>query len=459
MKKEEGNILIVDDDKMVLRSLEILLKPQFELVKTLENPAKLRTSLTSENIDLVLLDMNFSPGEHTGKEGLFWLKEIMKENQHIIVLLFTAYGDIDLAVEGIKSGATDFILKPWNNDKLITTIKNALQLKFSKEKLERLQKTTELLSHELNQKTHEFIGESEKIKEIISISQKVAKTDTSILITGENGTGKEVLARFIHANSLRKNAPFVKVDLGALPETLFESELFGHAKGAFTDAKEDRTGRFQLASGGTLFLDEIGNIPQHLQAKLLSVLQNMEVIPVGSTRSEKIDVRVISATNKNLELSIEDGIFREDLFYRINTIQIKIPALRERKDDIELLVNYYLDYFATKYQKANLSISRTAKENMLNYSWPGNIRELKHCVEKAVILADTTEIKPEHFNFNTTKKPLKTTEWPLNFEEIEKKAILRAIENNEGKLTEAAKELGLTRQTLYNKLKKYKLDT
>jgi DNA-binding NtrC family response regulator len=454
MKKADGNILIVDDDKTVLRSLEILLKPKYCKIKTLNNPARIQSTLFTNNFDIVLLDMNFTIGEQEGKEGLFWLKEIKKINPNIIVILFTAFAEINLAVEGMKLGATDFIMKPWNNEKLISTINTSLKLRLMQKEVDQLQNKNELLSKEIN-KTDEFIGQSDKINEIKKICKKIAKTDTNILITGENGTGKEILARYIHSLSLQKNAPFIKVDLGAITETLFESELFGHKKGAFTDAKENKTGRLLLSSGGTLFLDEVSNVSIAQQSKLLSVLQNMEVIPVGSDKPIKLDARIIAATNKDLSKLIEENEFREDLFYRINTIQIKIPALRDRKDDILILANHYLNTFSIKYQKVKLFLNNSAQQCLQNYDWPGNIRELKHAMEKAVILAEGDSLNSDNFVFQGIRPNKEKEEWPLSFEEIERKAILRAIENNNGKLIDAAKELGLTRQTLHNKLKKY----
>lgn len=452
--QSKGKLLIIDDDKSILRSLKILLDDEFEIVKTISNPNLILSEYQNENYDVVLLDMNFSAGLNTGNEGIFWLNEILKIDKHAIIILITAYGDIDLAIKAIKEGATDFVIKPWNNEKLIYTLKSALKIRLSQLKIQKLDKEKDSLSAELNKSTEKIIGSSPIMSKIFSFIDKVACTDANVLILGENGTGKELIAREIHQKSKRSSKPMISVDLGSITETLFESELFGHKKGAFTDAKEDRIGRFEIATGGTLFLDEIGNIPVSLQSKLLTALQKREIIPLGSNTPIPIDIRLISATNKNLNDRIQQGLFRDDLFYRINTVQIDLPTLRERQEDIIQIAEYYLKIYTDKYEKPLLKFGKNAIDTLLNYNWPGNIRELKHTIEKAVILSSGNTLHADDFMLKQVKN---TSEWPLKFEEIEKAAIKRALTNNKGVIVEAAKELGLTRQTLHNKINKYKL--
>lgn len=452
--KSKGKILIADDDRNILKSLSILLDNEFETVDTLSNPNVIISQYQKYNYDIILLDMNFSAGLNTGNEGIYWLNEILKIDKNATVIFITAYGDVNLAVKAMKEGATDFIIKPWNNEKLIHTLQSALKIRESQLKIDKLSKDNESLSGEINKPNEEIIGSSAAMKEIFSVIDKVAATDASVLITGENGTGKEMVAREIHRRSARKSKPMITIDMGSITESLFESELFGHRKGAFTDAREDKTGRFEIANGGTLFLDEISNLPVSLQSKILTVLQKQEIIPVGANKPIPIDIRLITATNKNPEELIQRGLFREDLFYRINTVQIQLPPLRKRKEDILKIAEYYLRIFTIKYDKQGIKFSNQAINTLQQYHWPGNIRELKHTIEKAVILSTTNLLEPEDFMLK--QKPRKQ-EWPLKFEEIEKKAIVRALENNEGKMTEAARELGLTRQTLYNKIKKYNI--
>jgi DNA-binding NtrC family response regulator len=451
---QNGKILIVDDDKSILRSLEILLENEFELVKTISNPNLILSEYQKGNYDVVLLDMNFSTGINTGNEGIFWLNEILKTDEKAIIILITAYGDVDLAVKTMKEGATDFIIKPWNNEKLIYTLKSACKIRKSQLEINKLAKEKDSLSAEINKSKEKIIGSSTVMNKVYSMIDKVAPTDANILILGENGTGKELIAKEIHRKSKRNLKPMISIDMGTISESLFESELFGHKKGAFTDAKEDRTGRFEIASGGTLFLDEISNIPVSLQSKILTVIQKGEIVPLGSNEPVSIDVRLITATNKNPEDLIQQGLFREDLYYRINTVQVELPPLHERQDDIIQIAEYYLRIFASKYEKKQLKFSTGAINTLKNYHWPGNIRELKHSIEKAVILNDGDILQSEDFMF---KQESKTSEWPLKFDEIERIAIQRALQNNAGKMIDAAKELGLTRQTLYNKLKKYNL--
>ncbi|MBU8892328.1 MAG: sigma-54 dependent transcriptional regulator [Bacteroidales bacterium] len=452
--QNKGKLLIVDDDKSILRSLKILLETEFVTVKTISNPNSILSDYQKENYDVVLLDMNFAAGLNTGNEGIFWLNELLKTDKNAIVVLITAYGDVDLAVRAIKEGATDFVIKPWNNEKLIYTLKAALKIRQSQIKIQMLDKEKDTLSAELNKSKERIIGSSPAMNKIFELINKVAATEANVIILGENGTGKELIAREIHQKSKRFAKPMINVDLGTISETLFESELFGHKKGSFTDAKEDRTGRFEIANGGSLFLDEIGNIPVSLQSKLLTVLQKKEIIPLGGNIPVPIDIRLISATNKNLEELIQQELFRDDLFYRINTVQIELPPLRERQEDIIQIAEYYLKTFTAKYEKPQLEFSAESIKTLMNYTWPGNIRELKHTIEKAVILGSGSIIQANDFML---KQVDKKSEWPLRFEEIEKAAIKRALSNNKGVIVEAAKELGLTRQTLHNKINKYEL--
>lgn len=451
-----GKILIVDDHKRVRVSLQMLLQDEFEQVDVLANPKSLMSELQANAYDVILLDMNFSAGVNTGNEGMYWMSEILKHEPDLAVILLTAYGDVELAVKAIKQGATDFVLKPWDNNKLISTLKTALKLRHSKKKIRKLETDKQDLTRELNQHKSEMIGRSSAMMDLRKMIQKVAVTDANVLVLGEHGTGKELIAREIHQQSNRCGKPLVSVDMGAMSESLFESELFGHAKGAFTDAKADRQGRFELASGGTIFLDEIGNLSLAMQAKLLSVLQNRQVIRVGDHESRTIDIRLVCATNKDLQKMVIEGTFREDLLYRINTIQIDVPALRERGTDIALLAEYFLMKYRTKYSKPILNYANGTLEKLSAYNWPGNVRELQHAVEKAVILSDSDSIaaddfllKPDHDA--TGKLP------PLSFVEMEKQMISSAMDRHNGNLTHMAKELGVTRPTLYHKLKKYDL--
>jgi len=458
MGKKRGTILIVDDDQNVLRALEFLLEEQFQGVHTVSNPNLIPEYLEKFKPDALLLDMNFSAGRHSGNEGIYWLREIRKQDEDVVVVMFTAYGDIDLAVKAMKEGAMDFVVKPWNNERLKATLNTAVRLRDSQHQLKDLSRKTESLSAELSKKDFEIIGESEAMGQVLRTVGKVAATGANVLISGENGTGKELIAQELHQRSGRAGQPLISVDLTTVNESLFESELFGHVKGAFTDAKSDRTGRLEIASGGTLFLDEIGNLPFHMQSKLLTVLQNRQVTPVGSNASRSIDVRLICATNKDIPRLIGEGLFREDLFYRINTIHIQVPPLRNRGDDVVLLGEYYLEHYRSKYNRPGLVFEPGALDKLRRYHWPGNVRELKHAVEKAVILTEASMIKEHDFFFHEQQYGARAEDWPLRFEDIEKKAIIRALANNGGRLVYAAHELGVTRQTLYNKLKKYGID-
>lgn len=455
-KMPKGNILIVDDNKSVLSALEILLMPEFDKVQCLSSPNQLMSELRREQYHLVLLDMNFKTGVNTGNEGIFWLRQIKESYPEISVVLITAYGDVELAVNALKSGATDFILKPWENSKLLATIRSAIQLSMSRQEVKSLKQKEKELKKVINREEKFIIGTSAELMNVLKIVRKVAKTDTNILITGENGTGKELIARELHRLSSRSEEMLVNVDMGAVSESLFESELFGHVKGAFTDARENRAGKFEVANKGTLFLDEIGNLSFHLQAKLLAALQNREITRVGSNQTIPVDIRLICATNKNLPELVEKGLFREDLLYRINTIQIEIPPLRERGDDILILADFFLKKYAWKYDKPSLKLNSHAQEKLLKYQWPGNIRELEHSIEKAVILSENNILKPDDF-FLRPLSGVKTENDSLKLEEMERRMITAALDKNPGNISAAAEELGITRQTLYNKIKKFGL--
>ncbi len=448
-----AKILIIDDNKSVLSALEILLHSEYDNVDSISNPNQISSYPNLKDIDIILLDMNFSAGINSGNEGLFWLKEIMKKSPDVSVIMMTAYGAVELAVQALKEGAADFILKPWNNEKLLATVKSAYQLKKSKQEIQLLKEKETHLKQHINQDKNYIIGNSKAINTVLNLTHKVAKTNVNVLITGENGTGKELIARELHRVSSRKNEVFIGVDMGAISENLFESELFGHTKGAFTDAKEDRAGKFEAAHGGTLFLDEIGNLSLQTQAKLLSAIQQKTIVRVGSNAPITVDIRLVCATNCNLEQMVADGLFREDLLYRINTIHINVPALKERENDIVVLTDFFLKKFNHKYGKQGLKINASAIEKLSEYHWPGNIRELQHTIERAVILCEGSVLKPTDFLLNTsqtttTNNPVKT------LEEMEILMINNALNNHNGNYSAAANQLGISRQTLYNKIKK-----
>lgn len=455
MKK--GRILIIDDNKNVLNTLRILLSNYFEEVILLPSPNTLITTLKEKNPDVTLLDMNFSAGRNTGNEGLFWLSEIKKTNPDIPVVLFTAYADIELAVKALKEGATDFIVKPWDNAKLIATLQSAYALYQSRKEVKRLKEKQKGLSAEINRKEEICWGESQLMQDLFSKIEKVAPTDANILITGENGTGKEVVAKTIHNLSLRKKEPFVTVDMGSITSSLFESELFGHMKGSFTDAHTDKAGKFEVADNGTLFLDEIGNLEITQQPKLLRTLQTREIVRVGSNHPIKVNIRLICATNTDLFQAVKEETFREDLLYRINTIHLEVPPLRKRKEDISLLANFFLNRYQKKYHKKELNFSKEALEKLKKHSWPGNVRELQHAIEKAVILTDDTILKPSDFQTRVTedKKDILET---VSLEEMEKFMIEKAMMNHENNISAVANQLGISRPTLYNKLKRYHIN-
>ncbi|HAN19493.1 MAG: sigma-54-dependent Fis family transcriptional regulator [Bacteroidetes bacterium GWC2_33_15] len=451
----ESSILIIDDNDEIRESLKLFLGRHFSNIVSLSAPNNLFYVIDNNNFDIILLDMNFSRGKYSGNEGLFWLKEILKRNPELVIILITAYGKIDLAVNGIKEGAFDFILKPWENEKLLSTIKAGIKLKKSNTEVKELKEKQQLFNtSEINDYKY-LHGPSLSMKKIDLILNKVAGTDANILILGENGTGKEVIAREIHRRSLRNNQVFMSVDLSSLTNSLFESELFGYKQGAFTDAKEDRLGKIEASHNGTLFLDEIGNLPVNLQSKLLTVIQTKSVTRLGSIRSRNIDFRLICATNKPLTRLIQEGLFREDLLFRINTVQIEIPALRNRKEDILPFCEYFLDIYNKKYSKKN-TLSKSAISKLENYHWPGNIRELKHSIERISILSTNNNIKAEDFAFI---EPLeaKTDDQILNLLELEQVAIKKAIKKSGGNMSKAAEILGISRTTLYFKLSKYGL--
>ena len=452
----KGNILIVDDNKSILSALEIFLTPEFQTVTTLSNPNQIPTELRRKEYNLVILDMNFNAGINTGNEGIFWLGRIKETNPEISVVMITAYGDIELTVKALKMGATDFFLKPWDNNKLLATLKSAIQLSWSKKEVNQLKEKEKGLKTEINREQKAIVGSSPQLMQMMNIVQKVAKTDANVLITGENGTGKELIAHEIHRLSARSQEVLVSVDMGAITETLFESELFGHVKGAFTDARESRPGKFEIADKGSLFLDEIGNLSFHLQSKLLAAIQNRQIARVGSNQTVPVDIRLICATNKNLESMVGEGLFREDLLYRINTIQIEVPPLRERGDDVLVLADFFLKKYTTKYNKPNLKINQQAQDKLLKYAWPGNIRELQHTIEKAVILSEGNLLRTEDFFMRPVVQE-KINESELTLEEMEKRMINLSVEKNNGNLSVAAEQLGISRQTLYNKMKKFGL--
>ena len=452
----KGKILVVDDNKSILSAVEILLMDEFEDVVTIANPNQLPSLIESSDFDLILLDMNFSAGVNTGNEGLYWLARIKEIKPELEVVLFTAYGDVELAVNALKKGAADFILKPWDNEKLKATLRNVYKLQQSRKEIKKLKQKESALKNEIKRDKHFIIAQSPQMKQILNLVKKVAVTDANVLITGDNGTGKELVARELHRLSKRADEILVTVDMGAISETLFESELMGHKKGSFTDAREDRTGKIESANNGTLFLDEIGNLPVHLQPKLLSVLQNRVVTPIGSNKPVAVDVRLICATNCNIDQMVNEGSFREDLLYRINTIQIEIPPLRERKEDIAAIANYFLKIYGTKYRKPDIEITPSGMSKLLNYQWPGNVRELQHTIEKAVILCDGNELSPDDFFFKQAMTGMQDI-FEGTIEEMEIKMINRILHKNSQNLSAAAEQLGISRQTLYNKMKKYKL--
>jgi DNA-binding NtrC family response regulator len=451
MKK--GRLLIVDDNKAILNALNLLLASEFEAIRTISNPNNLYAELEKTDFDVILLDMNFKSGVNTGNEGLFWLSEIKQRVPHVEVVMITAYGEVELAVRSLKEGAFDFVIKPWDNSKLKATLEAAYRLRISNLQIVKLRSNEKMLKQDFNRNKPMIIGNSRAMQEIMNLAHKVASTDANVLITGENGTGKELIAREIHNLSGRHDEMFVLVDLSSLTETLFESELFGHKKGSFTNAFEDKTGRFTMADKGTLFLDEIGNIPLNLQSKILTVLQTRIVTPVGSNREIPVDFRLVSATNKSLSQMVVNNQFRQDLLYRMNTIQIHLPPLRERLEDIDDLALHFLNIYRRKYNKPGLEMNDEALSKLKKNQWPGNIRELQHTIEKAVILAEGQSLRASDFLFFENEAALNDQAETL--EDMEKRAIISTLKKNEYNQKITAEQLGITRQTLYNKLKKY----
>jgi len=459
MSKLNAKILIVDDDQDILLAAKLFLKQHIKIVHTEKNPENIPALLKNENYDLALLDMNFSRDATSGKEGFFWMNKILEIDPAVVVILITGYGDIELAVQGIKEGATNFLLKPWDNKKLLATISTTLQLRQSKVELENLRSKQKVLMANQDQGYANLIGNSPNMQKVLGTVQKVATTEANVLILGENGTGKELIARAIHKASNRKDDVFISVDLGAISETLFESELFGFKKGAFTDAKEDRAGRFEAASKGTIFLDEIGNLSYALQSKLLSVLQNRYVVRLGTNKEIPIDVRLVCATNMPLYQMVNEGKFRQDLLYRINTVEIPLPSLKDRIEDIPSLVEHFLEIYCKKYKMPLKRINDATLKRLEKHNWPGNIRELQHSVERAVIMSESNILQPHDF-FLPQMDEAKTDEINssnLNLEEIEKILIRKVIDKHGGNISKAAKELGLTRASLYRRIEKYDL--
>ena len=452
-----GNILIIDDDRDVLETARMFLKQEFTKVHIEESPENIPTLLKSDGYDVILLDMNFKKGVNDGEEGLYWLQQILKIDPHAVVVLITAYGEVDLAVKAMKNGAVDFVLKPWKNQKLLGTILSAQQLRYSKKEIEKLKVTQEKLSDTLEQPYIDFIGESPSIERVREMIDRVSSTEANVLILGENGTGKEVVARAIHRKSTRSNKVFISVDLGSISESLFESELFGHVKGAFTDAKQDKPGRFEIASGGTIFLDEIGNLSLSLQSKLLTVLQHRKIQRVGSNTEIPVDFRLICATNMPLNEMVYEKKFRQDLLYRMNTVEIRVPPLRERVDDIPLLLDYFLQRYASKYKRQGMKVDKSVITKLKKYAWPGNIRELQHAVERAIILNDGKVIQSAELLISGGNIIPKKDQPALTLDEMEKQFIQQSLNDHEGNVSTTARTLGMTRTALYRRMKKHGL--
>ncbi len=452
----EARILVVDDNRNVLTALDLLLSREFTGVKCISKPGQILSELQADSYSAVLLDMNYVAGQHTGNEGLFWLRELMKADPDLSVVMITAFGDIELAVTALKEGAVDFVLKPWDNQKLLATMFTAVRLTHSRRKVKSLQKDKASLKAELKGKPKRMIGRSAAMRRVYEMVEKVASTPANVLISGENGTGKELIAREIHERSDRSAEIMVSIDLGAVPDTLFESELFGHVKGAYTDAHTDRIGKIETAHRGTLFFDEIGNLSLTLQAKLLSVLQNRTITRLGSAEIVPVDIRLVCASNMNLEAMVEEGRFRMDLLYRINTIRVELPPLRERDEDVLLLAAYFLHNFSMRYNKPGLKMDGKAEAALKKWSWPGNVRELQHSMERAVILTEGKIIGEDSFQFSTAAST-STSSFDGSLDEVEARLIRYSIKKYGGNMSAVALQLGISRQTLYNKIKKYGL--
>ncbi len=475
MNSKSGSILIIDDNQDILIASKMLLKKTYPLVVTESDPNRIPILLARQTFDVILLDMNFSLDASSGQEGFYWLDKILSLDTNAVVILMTAYGDVNTAVKAVKAGATDFVLKPWQNQKLFTTITSAMALKESRQEVCVLTETKRQLSAELNKQQQDFIGESEVMQQVFNVIERAAKTDANILILGESGTGKEVVAREIHRQSLRAQEVFISVDVGSLSDNLFESELFGHRKGAFTGAQEERSGRFELANNGSLFLDELGNVPLALQAKLLTAIQQKRVTKVGGNQSTEVNIRLICATNENLIKRVAEQSFRQDLLYRINTVEIHLPPLRERKTDIPLLVDYYLQKFTQRYKRPSLEVTKLTYNALMDYHWPGNIRELAHCIERAVILSPGKELDLTSMGLSSSidielisaddkgdsnqSEPMAVNhELPtLNIAQLEITAMRAALKQQQGNVSQAAKLLGITRMSLYRRMEKHGL--
>ena len=452
----KGKILIVDDNEDVLFALNLLLEPHVEKVKVTTQPSRIEHFMKTFEPDVILLDMNFRRDAISGQEGFDWLEQILQLDPQAVVLFMTAYADTEKAVRAIKAGATDFIPKPWEKEKLLATLSSAIKLRDSRREVKQLKERMEALNGQ-NEDLPEMIGQSESMREVFATIRKLSDTDANILILGENGTGKDLVARSLRYFSPRKEASFVTIDLGSVPETLFESELFGYEKGAFTDARKSKAGRMEIASGGTLFLDEIGNLSMSMQSKLLTALEKRQISRLGSTATIPIDVRLVCATNANIRQMVEEGSFRQDLLYRINTIEIRIPPLRERGEDVLLLADYFLQRYNHKYKKNINGLNREAKQKLMRYAWPGNVRELQHAIERAVILSDASMLKPGDFMLQPQPEKKSELNEILNLEELEKRAIKLALKRCEGNVSQAAEKLGITRYALYRKMEKLNL--
>ena len=458
MTDKISKILIVDDDEDVLQAARLFLKKHVGSIHTEKDPEKIPALIMNDSYDVILLDMNFTRDVTSGQEGMHWLSRILEIDPAATVIMITAFGDINLAVTAVRQGAVDFILKPWQNEKLLATVSAAGSLHRTRLEVANLRSRQEQLSADMNQPFNEFIGSSPAMQNVYYTILKIAKTDANVLILGENGTGKELVARSLHRHSLRSSEVFISVDMGAINESLFESELFGHVKGAFTDAGSDRAGRFEVASNGTLFLDEIANLSMQMQSKILRAIETRQVVRLGSNKAVPIDIRLICATNMNVMEMVKRNEFRQDLLYRINTVEIHLPPLREREEDLQLLAEHFLRNYCKKYNKPLKGISPSTMNKLMKYHWPGNVRELQHCMERAVILCDSKVLQPEDFYFSISRSDDEGIIFEnYNLELVEKLVISRAIDRHKGNISQAAGELGITRASLYRRMEKYGL--